>query len=265
MAPPPPADVDFISVAYNPGRAVRVNPVIAAADLQRRHSVSAIFTLATRDMNRLALQSLLLGAQTLDLRNLIVVAGDPFPPADAPGDAPSAAPVNDYRTTGLIAAVAALNAGVDYRGRTLPAPTDFCIGAAVDLGKGIASEAQLAARKVQAGAHFLITQPVFHPDAAARFADAIAARQVDVPVFYGVALLEPGSLSFSAIPPAIAAALDAGRCGVDLALETWHGLQAAGAADCYLVPSIRPGGTRDYDAASRFLAGARATAGEGSD
>ena len=244
---PPPERADFISVAYNPGRAARVNPVIAAADLQRRHSAAAVFTLATRNMNRLALQSLLLGAQTLELRNLIAVAGDPFPPDD------DAATVSDYRTTGLIAAAAALNAGVDYRGRTLPDATDFCIGAAVDLGKGIAAEARLAARKVRAGAHFLITQPVFNPDDAAHFADALAARKVSVPVFYGVALLEPGSLAFSAIPPGIAAALDAGRSGVDLALETWAALQTAGAADCYLVPPIRPGGARNYDAADEFL------------
>lgn len=247
-APPPPERADFISVAYNPGRAVRVNPIIAAADLQRRHSAAAIFTLATRDMNRLAIQSLLLGAQTLELRNLIAVAGDPFPPGDTP-----AATVSDYRTTGLIAAAAALNAGVDYRGRPLPDAADFCIGATVDLGKGIAAEAQLAARKVRAGAHFLITQPVFNPADAARFADALAARKVNVPVFYGVALLEPGSLSFSAIPNGITAALDAGRCGVDIALENWAALQAAGAVDCYLAPPIRPGGTRNYDAAGEFL------------
>ena len=247
-APPPPERADFISVAYNPGRAVRVNPVIAAAELQRRHSAAAVFTLATRDMNRLAIQSLLLGAQTLELRNLIAVAGDPFPPDDA-----AAATVSDYRTTGLISAAAALNAGVDYRGRPLPDATDFCIGAAADLGKGIATEARLAARKVSAGAHFLITQPVFNPADAARFADALAARNISVPVFYGVALLEPGSLAFSAIPPGIAAALDGGRSGVDLALETWAALQTAGAADCYLVPPIRPGGARNYDAAGEFL------------
>ena len=247
--PPPPESADFISAAYNPGRAVRVNPVIAAAELQRRHSVAAIFTLATRDMNRLALQSLLLGAQSLGLRNLIAVAGDPFPP----GDAPAAATVSDYGATGLIAAAAGLNAGVDYRGRPLPDPTDFCIGAAVDLGKGIAAEARLAARKARAGAHFLITQPVFNPADAARFADALAARNVSVPVFYGVAALERGSLAFSAIPPGIAADLDAGRSGVDIALENWAALQAAGAVDCYLVPPIRPGGRRDYAAAGEFL------------
>ena len=152
--PEPPAQADFISAAYNPGRAVRVNTVAMAAVLRHRHAANPIFTLATRDMNRLALESLLLGAQALELENVIAVAGDPFGPQDA------AATVNDYRTTELIAAIANLNGGVDYRGRNLRAPTDFCIGAVVDLGKGIDAEARLAARKVPAGAKL--------PDYAAR-------------------------------------------------------------------------------------------------
>ena len=64
-APEPPDNVDFISVAYNPGRAVRVNSVAMAAVLRDRHGADPIFTLATRDLNRLALESLLLGAQAL--------------------------------------------------------------------------------------------------------------------------------------------------------------------------------------------------------
>ena len=250
--PPPPADADFISVAYNPGRAVRVNSVALAAALQSRHHAQTIFTLATRDMNRLALQSMLLGAQVLELENVIVVAGDPFSPADN-----RAATVNDYRPTDLIGAIADLNGGIDYRERRLRAPSDFCIGATVDLGRGIAAEAQLAADKVAAGAHFLITQPVFEPDDVARFRDAcrVAAGNVmDVPVFYGVGLMEQDGISFASVPQPALDDLAAGRSGVDIALEVWEWLRAVGVNDCYLVPPIRRSGARDYEAAREFLA-----------
>ena len=248
--PAPPESADFISAAYNPGRAVRMNPVATAVVLRDRHGADPIFTLATRDMNRLALESLLLGAQALGLQNVIVVAGDPFGARDI------AAPVYDYRPTELIAAIASLNAGSDHRGSNLRAPTDFCIGATVDLGRGIEPEASLAARKVAAGADFLITQPVFDPADVGRFADAYAATDgaaPTVPVFYGVGLMEPDGVSFANVPQWVTDDLDAGRSGVDIALQVWDSLRGAGATDCYLVPPIRRSGARDYSAAQEFL------------
>ncbi|MCY4559859.1 MAG: methylenetetrahydrofolate reductase [Chloroflexi bacterium] len=248
--PAPPQSADFVSAAYNPGRAVRMNPVAAAAVLRDHHGADPIFTLATRDMNRLALESLLLGAQALGLENVIVVAGDPLGARD------SASPVYDYRPTELIASIANLNTGSDHRGSNLRAPTDFCIGATVDLGRGIESEARLASRKVAAGAHFLITQPVFDPADVGRFADEYvrgSGQPLPVPVFYGVGLMEPNGVSFANVPRWVTDDLAAGRSGVDIALQAWDSLRSAGAADCYLVPPIRRNGARDYDAASRFL------------
>ena len=248
--PTPPENADFVSVAYNPGRAVRVNSVAMAAALRYRHGAEPIFTLATRDMNRLALESLLLGAQALGLQNVIAVAGDPFGPRD------TAAPVNDYRATELIAAIANLNDGVDHRGRSLRAPTDFCIGAVVDLGKGIEAEARLAVRKIASGAHFLITQPVFDPDDVGRFADARArasGEELAVPVFYGVGLMEPDGVSFASVPQWVTDDLANGRSGINIALEVWAGLRAAGVEDCYVVPPIRRSGARNYAAAREFI------------
>ena len=248
--PVPPENADFVSVAYNPGRAVRVNSVAMAAALRDQRDVAPIFTLATRDMNRLALESLLLGAQALGLENVIAVAGDPFGPRDV------AIPVNDYRATELIAAIASLNDGVDHRGRSLRAPTDFCIGAVVDLGKGIEAEARLAVRKVDAGARFLITQPIFDTDDVGRFADAYAhasGSELPVPVFYGVGLMEPDGVSFASVPQWVTDDLANGRSGVDIALEVWSALQSAGVGDFYVVPPIRRSGARNYAAAREFI------------
>lgn len=254
--PAPPGNVQFVSAAYNPGRAVRVNSVATAAVLRDRYGADPIFTLATRDMNRLALESLLLGAQALGLENVIVVAGDPLGRQDA------ASPVNDFRATELIAAITDLNRGVDYRGRSLRAPTDFCIGATVDLGRGIDREARLAVRKVEAGAQYLITQPVYDTTDVERFSDAcarVSGGPLPVPVFYGVGLMEPDGISFAAVPQWATDDLANGRSGVDIGLEVWAGLQEAGAADCYVVPPIRRSGARNYAAARAFVERAAAT------
>ena len=249
--PEPPVQSDFISVAYNPGRAVRMNSVTTAAVLRSRFSAEPIFTLATRDMNRLALQSLLLGAQALGLENVIVVAGDQFGPTDY-----GAVAVEDYRPTELMTAISALNGGIDYRGRGLGAPTDFCVGATVDLGRGIQDEARLAARKVAAGARFLITQPVFDPVDVERFDDARGRSGGDLaetPVFYGIGLMETDGISFANVPQKVRDELAAGRSGVEIALGNWEALRDGGARDCYLVPPIRRGGARNYEAAREFL------------
>ena len=248
--PAPPDNVDFVSVAYNPGRAVRVNSVAMAAFLRDQLGADPVFTLATRDMNRLALESLLLGAQALGLQNVIVVAGDPLGPGDP------ASTVDDYRATELIGAVANLNAGIDYRGRALRASADFCIGATVDLGRGIEREAGLAARKIESGAHFLITQPVFDPEDTQRFTEACARASGDaltVPVFYGVGIMEPDGISFANVPQWVTDDLSNGRSGVDIGLEVWTGLQSAGVGDCYVVPPIRRNGARNYAAAQEFI------------
>ena len=228
-----------------------MNSVTTAAVLKSRFSAEPIFTLATRDMNRLALQSLLLGAQGLGLENVIVVAGDPFGPTDY-----GAVAVADFLPTELIAGITELNAGMDYRGRALRAPTDFCVGATVDLGRGIEDGARLAARKVAAGAQFLITQPVFDPVDVERFDDARGRSGGDfarTPVYYGVGLMETDGISFANVPRKVRDDLAAGRSGVEIALENWEALRVGGARDCYLVPPIRRGGARNYQAARQFL------------
>lgn len=247
-----PPEADFLLVAYNPGRAVRANSAMLAACLQRQTGRKAAFALATRDMNRLALQSQLLGAQLLGLENVVVVQGDPFSPADGE----RVKNVSDYRPTELIAAIATLNLGRDFRGGKLTAPTDFCIGATADLGRGFRREARLAYRKVKAGAHFLITQPIFDPQDAARFREAcaeVAGEPLPVPVFYGLQVLEPGGVAFGPAPESVRAELDAGRSPVEFAAELYARLRAGGVSNIYLIPGIRRGGARNYAAAQEVL------------
>ena len=87
-------DADFLLVNRNPGRAVRADSAMLAAELQRRTGKNVIFALLTRDMNRLAAQSYLLGAQLLGLENVVVAQGILSPPPTQDGSPP-------YRITAL--------------------------------------------------------------------------------------------------------------------------------------------------------------------
>ncbi|MBM3942249.1 MAG: hypothetical protein FJ316_04890 [SAR202 cluster bacterium] len=247
---------DFISVAYNPGRSVRANSAMLAAAIKSQTGQDAVFTLATRDMNKLALQSLLLGAQLMGLENVAVVGGDPFPEADLA----RVKPVNDYSPAALLAGIAAMNRGVDFRGRQLASPTSFCLGATLDLGRDMAKEARLAHRKVRAGTQFFLTQPIFDPAEAKAFQQlyvSAAGERLNVPVFYGLQVLEVGGVVFSNVPEPVQQELAAGRSGVELALELSARFRQAGLHNIYLIPPIRRGGARDYGAARQVLAGIR--------
>ena len=246
-------DADFICVAYNPGRAVRIDSASLAQAIHAETGTDVCFNLTPRDMNKLALQSHLLGAEALGLQNVVVLAGDPL----SQRDQQRMTPVNDYKATELIDSIGQMNQGVDFRGSSLAKPTDFCIGATIDLSKGVEAEAELAHRKAQAGAHFFITQPVFGPDEVAAFNRAyafIAGAVPELPIFWGVQVLVQGGVMFSTIPQQIRDRLEQGASGVEMALETLRSLREAGLRTFYLVPPILRGGSRDYDSAKRVLA-----------
>lgn len=245
-------NVDFICVAYNPGKTVRVASATLAYTIKQQTHKDVIFNVATRDMNKLALQSYLLGAQMLGLENVVVIKGDSFTARDLA----LVKAVNDFKPTELLQSLAALNEGQDYKGLNLQKPTDFCIGATIDLGRGIEKEAHLTHRKVQAGAHFFITQPVFSADEITAFLEAyqaVAGTELAQPVFFGVQIFRPDGVIFSNVPEAIRRDLDKGRAGTDIALEILGQLQTAGLRRVYLIPPILKGGERDYEAAQQVL------------
>lgn len=249
---PPPTGADFLLVNANPGRSVRADSAILAAVLKQQTGKEVIFALLTRDMNRLALQSHLLGAQLLGLENVVVAGGDRFHQNE-----PSAvSTVSDFRPTELIASVTGMNQGRDFRGRNLASPTNFCVGATVDLARDSATECKLAARKVASGAEFFITQPLFSVHSKERFEGTYFKTTGDgcpVPIFWGLQLLEKGSVSFAPVPARFQNELESGRSGVDIALEVFHQLHGSGVSHVYLLPPIRPGGQRNYEVAQEFI------------
>jgi len=244
-------DVDFICVAYNPGKAVRIDSASAAWSISQSTGRGTVFNLSPRDMNKLALQSRLLGAQAMGLENVLVLQGDPVSERDG------FTAVSELTASKLIASIAAMNEGTDFKGSRLRAPTDFCIGAAADLGRGVAREAALTHRKVTAGVDFLVTQPVFDAADIAAFREAFAAaagEELGIPIFWGLQILIADGVIFSNVPQSVRDDLERGRDGVDIALEAYGRLLEFGVDGIYLVSPIMRGGARDYDAAARFMA-----------
>lgn len=249
-------DADYISVAYNPGKAVRADSAMLAYTIKQQAKKDVIFNLATRDMNRLAMQSHLLGAEMLGLENVMIIGGDPFTERDLT----SVQDVSDFRPTELIQAVGEMNQGLDFKGFKLKTPTDICAGASIDLDRGVAREARLTYQKVKTGAQFFLAQPAFDKGKILSFLNAyesIAGQELGQPVFFGLQVLVKGGVLFSNVPDSIKQNLDRGRKGTDIALELLAELQEIGIKRIYLIAPILKGGARDYEAAQEVIEAAR--------
>ena len=251
-------DAHYISVAYNPGKAVRADSAMLAYTIKQQAKKDVIFNLATRDMNKLAMQSHLLGAEMLGLENVMIIGGDPFTERDLTRQRD----VSDFRPTELIQAIGEMNQGLDFKGFKLKTPTDICVGASIDLGRGVDREARLTYRKVKAGAQFFLAQPVFDKAEIVSFLNSFeftAGSELAQPVFFGLQVLVKGGVLFSNVPETIAQDLDKGRNGIDIALELLAELQEIGIKRIYLIAPILKGGVRDYEAAQAVIEAAQRT------
>ena len=243
---------DVVSVAYSPGRAVRMDTIAAGAIIKQKARLSVIVNVATRDMNRLALQMQLLGADALGLENILIVKGDDF----GEKDQGRVKAVHDYRPTELLAAVKRMNEGYDFRGLRLAKPTRLCAGAIIDLAADPQRQAELTLKKVQAGADFFITQAVYDARSVEGFWRAYektTGRRLDKPVFYGVQMLMKDGVAFGSPPPDLMRQIEGGRSNVELALAQLAHLSKLGCDAFYLVPPIFKGGARDYAAAAKVI------------
>lgn len=175
--------VHAINITDNQRAVMRMSSLVASY-LVLREGVDPIYQVTCRDRNRLALQSDLLGAAVLGIRNVLALTGD-HPSA---GDAPEAKPVFDLDATTLLQTIGKLNTGVDLNGHPLKGATSFFAGAALTPQTSPLEPVLLALeRKIHAGAQFFQTQPVFDTDAFASFMGKIA--EFRVPVIAGILLL----------------------------------------------------------------------------
>jgi len=172
--------VDLVNIPDGPLASGRMSAV-AAAHLVQQAGIETILHYACRDRNLLGMQSDLLGAHAMGVRNLLLVTGD----TPRVGDYPDATAVFDVDSIGLTNMVARLNRGLDIGGQVIGQPTGFHIGVAANPGALILSaEVRRFRYKIEAGAEFAITQPVFDVPEFAAFLEQIA--DVRVPVLAGI-------------------------------------------------------------------------------
>ncbi|HUF27906.1 MAG TPA: bifunctional homocysteine S-methyltransferase/methylenetetrahydrofolate reductase [Gemmatimonadaceae bacterium] len=175
------AGVDAINVPDGPRAQSRMGALLTSLLIEQRVGIETVTHYCCRDRNLLGMLSDLLGASAMGLRNLLIITGDP----PKMGPYPDATAVFDVDAIGLTNLVSRLNRGLDPGGHSIGTPTRFAIGvgvnpAAIDLQH----EIRRFEWKVDAGAEFAITQPVFDPVQLESFLQRIA--HVRIPVIAGI-------------------------------------------------------------------------------
>jgi methionine synthase / methylenetetrahydrofolate reductase(NADPH) len=257
------AGVDFANVTDLAMARLRMGVMSCAALIQQQVGLEAIAHFTTRDRNVMAIQSELVGAHALGIRNVLCMRGDP----PRIGDYPNATAVWDVSAVGLVTILSSLNRGLDANGTPMGDAAQFFVGVAFnptaeDLGK----ELRLLKRKLAAGAHFLVTNPVYDLASLERFRDAMP--DLEVPVLAGVMPLASArhAAYLSHEVPGIvvpawaserieAAGEDAPRAGVEMALELLEGARGL-VQGAYVIPAAGR-----YDLAAQVVLQARELVG----
>jgi homocysteine S-methyltransferase len=173
--------VTTINIADGPRASLRMGNVAMAVEVQRGTGLSPLVHVCCRDRNFLGLQSHLLGAHVLGLRNLVVITGDP----PKMGPYPHATGVYDVDSIGLLHIINGYNHGIDPSGKPMPEKTSFvCATGAEPAAIDYDRELRRLELKKEAGAVVVMTQPVYDPLKAERFLDD--AQHLGLPIMLGV-------------------------------------------------------------------------------
>jgi 5,10-methylenetetrahydrofolate reductase len=171
-------------------RAVMCMSPVAAAALIYKEGIDPILQMTCRDRNRMAVQSDLLGAYALGVRNVLTLTGDPV----KAGDHPEAKEVYDIDSLQLMKALQELNRGVNLAGKELNGKTDFFIGAAANPGaKDLEVEFSKFQKKVEFGAQFFQTQGVYEVEPFKKFMELV--RPFSPKVIAGIILLKSAKMA----------------------------------------------------------------------
>jgi methionine synthase / methylenetetrahydrofolate reductase(NADPH) len=171
------ADVDAVNVVDGPRAQSRMGVLSSALIIEREVGLDTVFHYTCRDRNMLGMLSDLLGAAAGGLRNILIVTGDP----PTSGPYPDATAVFDIDSIGLTNVVHRLNRGLDPGGNAIGEPTRFVVGVAANQSAvDLELELERFHWKVEAGAEFAVTQPVFDPEELCRFLDRIKGFRIPV-------------------------------------------------------------------------------------
>jgi homocysteine S-methyltransferase len=175
------AGVNAVNIPDGPRAQTRMSAQATAVLVEREIGLESVLHYCCRDRNLLGMMSDLLGAAALGLRNLLLITGDP----PKMGPYPDATAVFDIDSIGLTNMVNKLNHGLDLGNNPTGTPTSFCIGVGVNPGAvNLDEEIKRFEWKVEAGAEFAITQPVFDVEQLRDFLRRI--EHVRVPVVAGI-------------------------------------------------------------------------------
>jgi methionine synthase / methylenetetrahydrofolate reductase(NADPH) len=173
--------IDLVNIPDGPLASARMSALSSAVLVQQQAGVEPILHYACRDRNLLGMQSDLLGAHSMGVRNVLLITGDPA----KLGDYPDATAVFDVDSIGLTNLVARLNRAQDIGGQPIGQPTAFHIGVAVNpVALNPDEELRRFGYKVEAGAEFAVTQPVFDVVGFRDFLSRVSAP--DFPIIAGL-------------------------------------------------------------------------------
>ncbi|MGH9948944.1 MAG: bifunctional homocysteine S-methyltransferase/methylenetetrahydrofolate reductase [Pyrinomonadaceae bacterium] len=175
------AGVDGVNIPDGPRAQTRMSAQATAVLVEREIGIEAVLHYCCRDRNLLGMMSDLLGAAALGLHNLLIITGDP----PKMGPYPDATAVFDIDAIGLTNMVNKLNHGLDLGNNPIGKPTAFSIGVGVNPGAvNMEEEIRRFEWKVEAGAEYAITQPVFDTEQLKRFLGMI--EHVRIPIVAGI-------------------------------------------------------------------------------
>jgi 5,10-methylenetetrahydrofolate reductase len=239
--------VDVIDVNSGAMARVGMDALMTSGALEAR-GVETIPHLTTRDYNIIGLQAMLLGAWTVGgVRNVLAITGDP----PSVGDYPEASGVYEVDSVGLVKILHRLNQGTDWAGKTLGGATNFAIGVAVNpVADDLDAEIDRFHAKIEAGARYAMTQPIFDPEHWYSFVKKLGGKP-SIPVMIGIwplnsykqALRLNNEVPGIVIPEPVlksmeAAGANARERGFEVAREMlqWARTELAGA---YLIPPFK--------------------------
>jgi homocysteine S-methyltransferase len=241
------AGVDAINIADSPMARIRMSAMSLAYQIHHHFPrVEIILHFTCRDRNLMGLQSDLLGAHALGLRNILCLTGDP----PSLGDYPNATAVYDTDAVGLMRIVHQMNLGTDQAGTSIGGQTRFAAGCGVNpTADDLDSEFERVRRKLDAGPQFIMTQPVYELDCWKRFVDRLSGI-TDIPILIGILPLQSfrhaeflhNEVPGIAVPEWIRARMheaggDGQKVGVELARELLVQCKSL-ASGVYLMPSF---------------------------
>jgi homocysteine S-methyltransferase len=243
-----------VDVNDNPRARARMSGIMASVAIERYAGIETIPHLTPRDSTVAGLESILLGAHAEGVRNILSVTGDP-PEA---GDYPGTGAVYDVDSIGLLQLMTRLNAGEDFHGRAIDAPTSFFPGVAVNpSADDLELELDRFRQKVESGARYGMTQILFDLSYLERFLDRLGGSS-PIPLLVGVWPIRSYELAVRVhnetpgivVPPHVQeryreAGVEAPAVGAALVRELTAGARELAAGIYVVAPFRRPLGVLD--------------------